>query len=72
MQSAGCRCETVCAPAGSARSARASHVPRVKKNWLSCAPIDTVGTIGTPASMAVVTYPHRTPKLMTFSWRVGR
>ena len=31
----------------------ASQVPRVKKNWVSCPPIDTMGTIGTPASMAV-------------------
>lgn len=33
----------------------ASHSPRVRYNWVSCPPIDTAGTIGTPASMAVVT-----------------
>jgi len=37
------------------RSRRESHVPRLKYSWPSCPPMDTVGTIGTPASMAVVT-----------------
>src|SRR5271155_3088386 len=36
-------------------SLRANQLPRVKNSWVSCPPIETVGTIGTPASMAVRT-----------------
>ena len=36
-------------------SARARRLPRVRYSWFSCPPIDTTGTIGTPASIAVVT-----------------
>ena len=34
-------------------SLRASQLPRVKNSCVSWPPIDTIGTIGTPASMAV-------------------
>ena len=50
----------------------ASQVPRVRKNCVSCPPIETMGTIGTPASMAVRTYPVRPLKSMMFCASVGR
>jgi hypothetical protein len=36
-------------------SRRASHVPRVRNSWFSWPPIDTTGTIGTPAARAALT-----------------
>src|SRR6202044_3846532 len=53
-------------------SLRASQLPRVKNSWVSCPPIETVGTIGAPASMAVLMYPVRPLKSMVFSLNVGR
>ncbi len=50
----------------------ANQLPRVRKSWVSWPPIDTAGTIGTPACMAVLTYPVRPPKSMTFWLSVGR
>ena len=50
----------------------ASPVPRVTNSCVSWPPIDTAGTIGTPASIAVLTYPVRPSKSMTFWVSVGR
>lgn len=53
-------------------SRSASQVPRVRYSWVSWPPMETAGTIGTPASIAVRTYPLRPLKSMTFSDAVGR
>ncbi|VAZ97370.1 hypothetical protein LAUMK35_03664 [Mycobacterium pseudokansasii] len=37
----------------SSRRAHASRVPRDRNSWFSCAPTETIGTMGTAASMAV-------------------
>ena len=50
----------------------ANQVPRVKNSWLSCPPMETAGTIGTPASIADLTYPVRPLKSTTLQARVGR
>ena len=53
-------------------SRSASQVPRERYSCVSCPPMETAGTIGTPASIAVLTYPLRPLKSMTFSVSVGR
>src|ERR1700709_1483966 len=56
----------------SSRRVLASHSPRVRNNWFSWPPIDTEGTMGTPALRAARTYPVRPPKSILFADDDGR
>jgi hypothetical protein len=51
---------------------RAMRSPRLRNSCVSCAPIDTTGTIGAPDSSAASMKPLRPPKSMVADLLVGR
>ena len=48
------RSEELCARTWRAEAGAPATCPRVRNSWLSCPPMETAGTIGTSASIAVV------------------